>query len=298
MLESPSPVIPAACIERLSVTEVRYLGGRVNSHWLVDARGRERVLTAYRVALESLAYELEVLRRLSALGWPVPELVDEPLALDDRIWCLFTFLPGASVSERPSERRRRGRLLAELHESSTSLVDMGQRIGFCKADELVQSSALLQAVERYERLRPVPGRVLRWHLEQAAALFAEVETAQADLVVLHSDFAPWNLLFQDAKLSGVVDFEGTHLNYRVSDFALAWRGYQDDVIVGYEEVRPLTRTDRQLLVPAYWAWLLLGLEGEIGRMTSGAAPLNDLDWQVTHFLRRSKFHEGVPVYRP
>ena len=64
------------------------------------------------------------------------------------------------------------------------------------------------------------------------------------MVVLHGDFTCWNLLFEHGHLTGVLDFEATHLNYRVADFALAWRGQQSDVIRGYEEVSPLSDLDQ------------------------------------------------------
>jgi hypothetical protein len=88
-------------------------------------------------------------------------------------------------------------------------------------------------------------------------------------------------------LTGILDFEATHLNYRVADFALSWRGDQDEVIEGYEEVHPLSERDRQLLIPAYWSWLFLGVKTEIEAMTSGKASAHGFDWQIKHLLRRS-----------
>ncbi len=82
------------------------------------------------------------------------------------------------------------------------------------------------------------------------------------------------------------------MKYRVSDFALAWRGRQDEVIHGYEQVHELTELDRQLLVPAYWAWLFLGVEEGINRMISGISTPHGFDWQTKHLLRRSRFHDG------
>src|SRR5258707_434354 len=83
------PTIPAPCWGALS--PVRYLGGRQNQHWLVESDGEHFVLRRYaREPIESVEYELQVLRRLGQQGWPVPEPVREPTEHFGRIWCLFS----------------------------------------------------------------------------------------------------------------------------------------------------------------------------------------------------------------
>ncbi|GIE91860.1 hypothetical protein [Actinoplanes regularis] len=76
----------------------------------------------------------------------------------------------------------------------------------------------------------------------------------------------------------MLDFEFTHLNFRVADFALAWRGYQYEVIRGYHEVQPLSELEQELILPTYHAWLFLGLAGE------DATGL-DLTWNLAHLQR-------------
>ena len=91
---------------------------------------------------------------------------------------------------------------------------------------------------------------------------------------------------QGESLAGVIDFEATHLNYRVADFANSWRGYQDEVIEGYEEVNRLSDLDWELLVPAYWAWLFIGVKQEIETSLAGECSPPDFEWQIRHLLRR------------
>ncbi len=51
-----------------------------NDNWLVEARGTRLVLRRYMSdAFDDIPYELDVMRRLQDLGWPVPELVDGPV---------------------------------------------------------------------------------------------------------------------------------------------------------------------------------------------------------------------------
>jgi Ser/Thr protein kinase RdoA (MazF antagonist) len=298
-IKEPPPV-PLGVVKQLAATPIRYLGGRVNERWLVERAGTKCVLRSYRIEdIEAAPYEHEVLRRLRDLGLPVGELVDEPIHEPERTWGLFRWLPGESIMEKePKDRRLRGRLLAELHDATCSLIGLGQRNGFLIADKLVASPELLNAVRIYEGIRPDVAHAMRWHLDKARELFSHITCNDViETIVIHSDFAPWNTLFQDGKLTGIVDFESTHLNYRVSDFALAWRGHQDEVIEGYEEVRPLSDRDRQLLIPAYWSWLFLGVKEEINAIVRGKTANHGFDWQIRHFLGRSSFHAGIAPYR-
>ena len=70
-------------------------------------------------------------------------------------------------------------------------------------------------------------------------------------VVIHGDFTPWNIRYARGTLSAVLDFEMAHLDLRVADFALSWRGHHDDVVRGYEEVSRLEPVEQELLVPIY-----------------------------------------------
>ena len=130
---------------------------------------------------------------------------------------------------------------------------MGQRRGFGLADEVIGDPELVGLIQGYEKFRLSEGHVVRWHIDQALEGFDRLDLESAETTVLHSDFAPWNLLYEGEILTGILDFDATHLNYRGADFANSWRGYQDEVIEGYEEVHKLSDLDWELLVPAFWA---------------------------------------------
>ena len=271
------------------LSPVRFLGGQHNLHWLVESGANALVLRRYSDRHSDLGYELEVLRRLRDLGWPVPQLIEQPIVSGGRTWCLFTQLPGAHTTKTgPAEQRARGRLLAELHESTASVTDLGQRRGFNRSDAVIRDPELLAAVRAYERVQPGPGHMMRWHIDRACERLETLDLDAAETLILHSDFSAWNILFEGDELSGVLDFEGTHLNFRVADFALSWRGRYDDVIKGYEEVHQLSDLDRQLLVPAFWSWLFMGVKEEFSSMLKGELAVHGSDWQIVHLARRSK----------
>ncbi|MEX0751261.1 MAG: phosphotransferase [Dehalococcoidia bacterium] len=294
---APSP--DEQLVRKWSLTPVEYLGGHANQHWRVESGGRSMVLTRYADRFHDIDYQLRLLARLRELRWPVPEAVDEPARVEGRTWCLFTWLPGAARWPHPDreERRARGRLLAELHDATAQLGSLRQRDGYALSDELIRDPELPPLLRDYELIRPVEGRILLRYLEHALACFDRIGPIHAETIVLHGDFSPWNLLFEGNNLTGVLDFEFAHLNYRVADFALSWRGYQDDVIEGYEEVRRLTDLDWELLLPAYWSWLFMGVKDEIKAITSGRKPAHDFGWQIRHLLKRSELagrHAAYP----
>ncbi len=151
---------------------------------------------------------------------------------------------------------------------------------------MIGEPGLIDSIRKYEQFRPTEGHVLRWHIEQATQVFNRLDLHSGVTTVLHGDFTPWNLLYDGENLTGVLDFEATHLNYRVADFANSWRGYEDEVIEGYEEVSRLTDLDWELLVPAYWSWMFIGVKQAIETALAKNATLPDFEWQIRHLHRR------------
>ena len=81
------------------------------------------------------------------------------------------------------------------------------------------------------------------------------------------------------------DLEVSGKNYRVADFANSWRGHQDQVIDGYQEIHELMDLDWQLLIPVYLPWTFTGAKDQVKAMVSGKVPRNDLEWQIRHLIR-------------
>ena len=245
-------------------------------------------------AFPHIAYELEVLTQLDEAGWPVPTEVEGPIQVDGRTWGLFKYFPGTCrTSNEPEDRRARGRLLAELHEATASLEGMGQRRGFGLSDDVIGDPGLIDSIRKYEQIKPSEGHVMRWHIDRANEAFDRLDLDSAVTTVLHGDFTPWNLLYEGESLTGVIDFEATHLNYRVADFANSWRGHQDEVVEGYEEVSKLSDLDWQLLVPAYWAWMFIGVRQAIETALERKDAPPDFEWQIRHLLRREGLMGGL-----
>jgi Ser/Thr protein kinase RdoA (MazF antagonist) len=277
-------------LRRYDITVDSYLGGRANRHWLVSSGSGRAVLRQYQPDPQGdVVYELTVLKALSDRGWPTPIALADPIEVDGRIWCLFQWLPGNSPksTDSPDDLHRRGRLLAQLHNDTQALAELGQRPGCARAEEIVADPDLTNRLRAYEQLRPEQARIMRWHQDRANEYFAELDLQDRHLIVLHGDFADRNLLYEHGQLSGIIDFEGTHLNHRVSDFALAWRGKRDALIHAYDAEHQLDDIDWALLAPTLWSWAFLGVADELERILCGRTPVHDFDWQVGTLLRRS-----------
>jgi aminoglycoside phosphotransferase len=112
--KAPWPQIPSEVLESWSIAPTEYLDRRHNEHWFVESRGMGLVFRGYpEKPFADIVYELDVLGRLLASGWPVPAVVEEPIVAGGRTWCLFTRLPGVARRSATTleQRRARGRLL-------------------------------------------------------------------------------------------------------------------------------------------------------------------------------------------
>jgi Ser/Thr protein kinase RdoA (MazF antagonist) len=270
-------------LERFGIRLVAPLGGRLNQHWLVESRHERLVLRRWWQPADEVDYELRLLERIAALGWPVAPAVAGPIELAGHRWSLARFLPGEPLAEKYSlaEQRARGRLLAEFHAGLAQLGRFGQRGAWRRCEEILGDSTLDQLLAEHEQEQPEEMRILRWHLQRARERVAGMRLTTRPGAVVHGDFTPWNLHFLDGQLSGILDFELAHWDHRIGDFALAWRGKYDDVIHGYAEVAPLEPQEWALLTPLWWAFLI---DSACQFMRNG---IRDDGWTIKMLLRRS-----------
>ncbi|MEM7364110.1 MAG: phosphotransferase [Pseudomonadota bacterium] len=254
--------------------------------WKVTRRRETLVLRHIPDDYPDIDYELSVLAALDDTGWSVPILLDQHTE-DGQHWLLFNWLPGEPLTtENASDVQRRGHRLAELHSAMSAIAIPGQRAGFTRVDAIVSDPRLDTLLPAIAEQEPEASQILQWHREQAQGAFLEHDVESLTQHPIHSDFARWNLLFDNGRYSGLLDLEATHHNFRIADFALSWRGSYDNVLTGYEEVTPLSELEQHLLAPTFWAWLMMGVADAIEQHLSDHTPLN-LAWQVKQMQRRS-----------
>ncbi len=259
------PALDPEVAREWRLTGVRLLSHRLTTTWQAARQGAGFVVKHFGPeSLPDWPYVLRVAAALRQQGWPTPEPVEAPLVRTDGAWVMFHELPGQpkqpAAGDKPAEQIARGRLLAEFHQAAVATGITDQRAGFTGPEALVADPELERWLRVHEAVNPEEGRILRTYRDAAAQWFACHPGLDAPSSVIHSDFAPWNLLFHNGRLTGVLDFEATHHNFQVADFALSWRGYQDDVLRGYNDVRPLSAAEWELLRPVFWSWMFLGVK--------------------------------------
>jgi len=281
-------------LARFGVRIVTPIGGRLNQHWLVEARGERLILRRWAGSRDDADYELRLLTRIAALGWPVAPAIGAPVVSAGSTWSLFPYLPGEPfpTADPYAEQRARGRLLARFHADLARLTDVGQRGTWRRCEAILADPALDRILAAHEHDRADEVRLLRWHLAHARERIAELRPHDLPDMIVHGDFTSWNLRFQNGRLSGILDFELAHRDHRIADFALSWRGHYDAVIHGYDEVSPLTPEEWALLTPLWWAYLIAGACKDL------AAGMRDDGWTAKQLLRRSPLMgRDTPEYR-
>jgi Ser/Thr protein kinase RdoA (MazF antagonist) len=226
---------PDAALRELGLT-----GGRVralkdlpgqNASWLVERPGREPVvLRRYNplATVPDLAYEHAVLRHLSARGWRVPDPLSAIAEVDGDLYCVTRYVPGvARHSETPVQRAQRGRDLARLELALRPLADdLGQRPGWRPQHTAVTVHEDVDWRRCVEGLRAVDERLADRAETAATSTTAALHALGADqlpVTVVHGDFAPWNVHYDDTGggLVGVIDFGLSHLDSRPYELAIA-----------------------------------------------------------------------------
>lgn len=266
----------------LRAEPIALLGGRFNRHWLVRIDGEERVLRRWaEQPLGSIRFEIRLTTSLAEMGWPVAALGD-PIEFGGELWSLAPLLSGESPSAgHAHEPRARGRLLAEFHAATARVEGLESRPGWRRCEEILRDREIDRLLAQHEPVRPEEVGIVRRHLERARLRAEGLRLDARGSIPVHGDFAPWDLLYEEGRLTGILDFELSRLDHRAADFALAWRGKYDAVIEGYEEVSPLDPEERAALVPIWWAELI---EGFCRNLRMG---LDDGGWTVGKLLARS-----------
>ncbi|AZN38807.1 phosphotransferase enzyme family protein [Paenibacillus albus] len=260
-MNSSDSLLPSSeVLDRLNIKVIAPLGGRLNQHWLVSLNNERLVLRLWSRAAhkDNIRYEVNLLRSIAELGWPVAAVIEGPIEIGEQTWGLFPFLHGEppSALNPAAEQRARGRLMAQFHTDLKKLSGASQRQNWRRCEEILQDNQLDQLLSLHEKKRPEEIRILRWHLERARKRAEGLQLQSRPGIVVHGDFAPWNLRFQDGKLTGILDFELAHWDHRVGEFALSWRGKYDEVVYGYDEVSPLEPEEWELITPMWWAGLI------------------------------------------
>lgn len=281
----------------LSPTAIRLISRRENAQWLVRTGEGKFVLRRFAggaEASQTIEWELAATTAIAKLGWPVPVPIRGPELMDGWWWALFSFHAGRDLGRghvSDAKYRQMGRLLAEFHSAISELPVPSQRPGWGSfvdgalplAGGKARRAELLAFLARADAglARLFEERLAALEARDLPALFAGVPRH-----IVHGDFSPWNLRFQGGRLSGLFDFELSHVDVAAADLAFSRRGFHDAVVEGYVAVRPLPEPQIAAL-DALWAgslffvaWSMLAAAERTGRLEPA-----DFAWHVQQFAK-------------
>ena len=238
-----------------------------NGNWLVDtADGQRIVLRRYhpQATADDLAYEHAVLGYLAGLGWVVPAALGEPVCWQGRWYCLTRYVPGEAVrAEDARQRGRRGRDLAWLHLALRGASErLGQRPEWRAQHTAVSVHSGHPWEERVGGLASVSPRLAEWAGAAATRTHESLAALGADdlpVMVVHGDFAAWNVHYDAEQLAGVIDFGLTHVDTRPFELAIARTYRAPEMADAYRAELaaggwPLSELEEAALTPVYRAF--------------------------------------------
>ncbi|HET7013451.1 MAG TPA: phosphotransferase [Streptosporangiaceae bacterium] len=240
-----------------------------NGSWLIELPGGELVVVRRyhgNATREELRYEHDVLWHMERAGWAVPAPVGELVRCEESWYCLTSYVPGQAVrDEDAGQQRRRGRDLAQLHLALRGLDGrLGQRTGWRAQHQGVTLDIDLDWQACVQSLAEVSPRLAAWAdaaAGQTRAALAAIGAHELPVMVVHGDFAEWNVHYRHDRLAGVIDFGLTHVDSRPYELAIArtWRAPAMTNSYRAELARldwPLSELEEAALRPLYHAFRL------------------------------------------
>jgi Ser/Thr protein kinase RdoA (MazF antagonist) len=106
------------------------------------------------------------------------------------------------------------------------------------------------ALDRLRNYDPTSAHTIIRHRDRLRESARDIARTCARTIV-HGDLIAENLLFVGEQLSGILDFDSTHLDLRIADVACARRRRNDDVVRGYLEAGTLTDSEIDCVADAW-----------------------------------------------
>lgn len=184
---------------------------------------------------DRVAFSHDLQRFLADRHFPLPHLVasEEPaesmLRLEDAIYEIYEFIDGEQYDGSPEETREAGRVLGLYHRLIRDFrSDYKPTQGYFHDSEVVVSSfpslrdklrgLAEQTGESPDRSEKMLGDLQAVYVAAAAAC-NELGLPQWEAQIIHADWHPGNMLFQEHHVIAVLDYDAARLCQRVLDVA-------------------------------------------------------------------------------
>lgn len=269
-----------------------YRAPRSNSlNFIVTSSQGKFVFRRHNLSEEAVAYEHQVLDHLQQRGFPAPRMhlnrERKPwVTLGGANFSVYEFVAGYCPTDFlwwPATRReiivQCGRVLGEYHRAVADLVPTFSKWNayrptkqkrWCEGEWFRQAVAEIRACLQKSTADHEIDDFCRSHLDAIAAMLdlESVVEGRPELarLVIHGDYAPWNVLFRPNRPPFVLDFNESRLDLKVYDVTLAtywfaWRNGRLDqdralaLQTGYGETNQLAEIDIDL-AGAVFRWVM------------------------------------------
>jgi Ser/Thr protein kinase RdoA (MazF antagonist) len=277
---------------QLGPIENCYRAPKSNSLNVIAETGTGKyVFRAHSLSEETVAHEYQVLQYLEARNFPAPQMVSGPggeawFRVGENLCSVYKFVEGYSAANFiwwPAARNdlitQAGRALAAYHTAVKGLRPApfkwdgyrptehrrwreGEmyRNALREIHPLIEKSTATRAVDQFART----------HIADVERMLQleEVVEGCSDLskLVIHGDYAPWNVLYRAGQAPFILDFNSARLDLQIFDIILAtlffaWRGNRLDMKraiafqAGYAELGRLSGVDTEM-ASAVFQWVM------------------------------------------
>ncbi len=223
-----------------------FLGGGNSDNVLLQTYQGKKILKRYYWSIDSTVYEHSIHNYLANKDFPSARLSinrsDATITISDkRLYAVYDFIEGYSYSEYfcpPKIKRsfiaQAGEKLANYHQLIVGFIPEGKKLNGFKphSNKLWRATAWhLNVIDQYREKvldKSISDKRVRFFSRIADKLKHEYEEAdrlyekadhQLPKLVIHSDYKPNNVLYNNQKISGILDFGDANLNFRVADVA-------------------------------------------------------------------------------
>ncbi len=184
---------------------------------------------------DRVGFSHELQRFLADRHFPLPQLVtseeddESMLRLDDSIYEIYEFIEGEQYDGSPEETREAGRVLAIYHRLVRDFrSEYKPTQGYFHDSEVVVKS-FSSLREKLRELAEEAGRPpdrseqlledIHGVYLAAAAACNELGLPTWETQIIHADWHPGNMLFQEHRIAAVLDYDAARISQRVLDVA-------------------------------------------------------------------------------
>ncbi len=295
-------------------------GGTNNLMYRFDTDSGSYVLRVSlgQVTARRLRYEYDILSQLEraslpfAVPTPIPTTHGDiyakaPMGSEPTLATLTPLIPGdLPVRERLDQARSGGEALGLLDQALA-------KITLADPDEAMTWRAVGDLTRCHPAVSEPRAALLELALapDELAALVREYDAlcgaipalyAQLPRQLSHEDFDPGNILMEDARVTGVLDFEFCAIDVRAMDLVVALTWWPVDhygtgnewpilaaVLDGYARTATLEHEEIRAIPTLYMFRAFTSLIHRLGRQRLGLSPMRHVEWRAKAALERAEW---------